>query len=69
MKRAFVTPKTQNDHFQELVAKIEAAEQQAHKQGLHVTAHALNRAKNALGWEVAGNIEQAGRASRNERAR
>lgn len=51
-------------HGSGLLAHIEAAEQQAHRDGFHVTAHALNRAKNALGWEIAGDVEQAGRASR-----
>lgn len=50
-----------------LLAHIEAAEHQAHRDGFHVTAHALNRAKNACGWEIAGNVEQAGRAARDER--
>lgn len=47
-----------------LLAHIEAAEQQAHRDGFHVTAQALNRAKNACGWEIAGNVEQAGKAAR-----
>lgn len=50
-----------------LLAHIEAAEQQAHRDGFHVTAHALNRAKNALGWEIAGDVERAWKASRDER--
>lgn len=50
-----------------LISKIAAAEQAAHKCGMHVTAHALNRAKNAAGWEIDGNTEEAGRASRDER--
>lgn len=47
-----------------LLAEIELCEGRAHKCGAFVTAHALNRAKNALGWEIAGDVEQAGRASR-----
>jgi hypothetical protein len=54
-------------HGSGLLAAIDAAERQAHRDGFHVTAHALNRAKNACGWEIAGNIEQAGRAARDER--
>lgn len=50
-----------------LVAAIEAAEQQAHRDGFHVTAHALNRAKNAYGWEAAGDVERAGEAARGQR--
>lgn len=45
----------QND----LIQVVQDAESRAHKLGLHVTGHALNRAKNALGWEIAGNIDQA----------
>jgi hypothetical protein len=52
---------------QDLIASIAAAEQAAHKCSMNVTAHALNRAKNAAGWEIDGNIEEAGRASRDER--
>lgn len=47
----------------QLIQDIQTLESFAHARGLHVTAHALNRAKNALGWELAGNIEQAGKAS------
>jgi hypothetical protein len=56
-----------NAHGSGLLAHIEAAERQAHRDGFHVTAHALNRAKNACGWEMAGDIEQAGKASRDDR--
>lgn len=48
---------------QQLIQDIQTLESLAHARGLHVTAHALNRAKNALGWEIAGDIEQAGKAS------
>lgn len=54
-------------HGSDLLSHIEAAERQAHADGFHVTAHALNRAKNALGWEMAGDVEQAGKAARNDR--
>ncbi len=50
-----------------LLDEIGRCEQRAHKCGALVTAHALNRAKNALGWEIAGDVEQAGKASRGER--
>lgn len=50
-----------------IVRQVAALEDQAHRSGLHVTAHALNCAKNALGWEVAGNVEMAGKAARGER--
>jgi hypothetical protein len=51
-----------------LVQQIQELESQAHHLGVHVTGHALNRAKNALGWEISGDIEEAGRASRGESA-
>lgn len=50
-----------------LLAHIHNAELQAHRDGFHVTAHALNAAKNCLGWEIAGEIELAGMAARGER--
>lgn len=53
----------------DLLREIEACEQRAHKCGMLVTARALNRAKNALGWEIAGDIEQAGKAGRDEHIR
>lgn len=54
---------------QMLVQEIEELEQRAFRLGLHVTARALNQAKNALGWEMAGNILAAGKASRGQRPR
>jgi hypothetical protein len=48
---------------QQMIRDIQTLESFAHARGLHVTAHALNRAKNALGWEVAGDVEQAAKAS------
>lgn len=50
-----------------MIRDIQALESRAHRLGLHVTAHALNNAKNAIGWELAGNIEAAGMAARNDR--
>lgn len=58
---------TKDAHGRALLATIEAAEQTAHRNGFHVTAQALNRAKNALGWELAGNVEQAGKAALDKR--
>lgn len=52
---------------QNMVQEIQELETRAHGLGMHVTAHALNKAKNALGWELAGEVEQAGRAALNER--
>lgn len=51
---------------QMLLQELQEIETRAHRLGLHVTAHALNRAKNALGWEIAGNVEEAGKAARGE---
>lgn len=45
-----------------LVNDIQALESRCHRLGVHITGHALNRAKNALGWEMAGNAEQAAKA-------
>lgn len=52
-----------NAHGSGLLAHIEAAEQQANRDGFHITAHALNRAKNVLGWEMAGEPDNAARAA------
>lgn len=54
---------------QMLIQEIEELEQRAGRLELHVTARALNQAKNALGWEMAGNILAAGKASRGQRPR
>ena len=47
-----------------LLNEIERLERQAFSIGSHVTGRALNRAKNALGWEMAGDIEQAAAAAK-----
>lgn len=52
---------------QNLVQDIQEIEDRAHRLGMHVTAHALNRAKNALGWEMVGDPVKAGKAARDER--
>lgn len=49
--------------LQMLVQELQEAEDHAHRLGVHVTAHAINRAKNALGWEIAGKPEQAAKAA------
>lgn len=49
-----------------LVQDLQEVESRAHGLGMHVTARALNRAKNAAGWEIAGNIDEAARAARKE---
>lgn len=42
-----------------VVALIQAVETLAHRTDLHITAQALNRAKNAAGWELAANFTKA----------
>lgn len=49
---------------QQLLGEIEALEQEANRLGAFVTARALNQSKNALGWEMAGNVLAAGKAAR-----
>lgn len=50
-----------------LVQEIQELESRAHRLGMTITGHALNNAKNACGWEMAGNILRAGNAARGER--
>lgn len=50
-----------------IVDELQTLETRAHQAGLTVTGHAINNAKNAAGWELAGNVEMAGKASRGER--
>lgn len=47
----------------QLISEIQEMESRAHDLGMHVTGHALNRAKNAAGWEVAGEVDQAAKAA------
>lgn len=58
-KRAINIAATRN-----LISEIQEIESRAHALGMHVTGHALNRARNALGWELAGDTEQAGKAAK-----
>jgi hypothetical protein len=55
---------TDTDSRSALVNEIQRLETLAHKLGCHVTGHALNKAKNTLGWELAGNVAEAGNAAR-----
>lgn len=43
--------------FNDLILALEAAEQTAHRAGMHATAHAINVAKNRAGWERAEHLE------------
>lgn len=45
-----------------LVLELQSMQTRAAACGLHVTRRALNRAMNAAGWEIAGNIEKAAEA-------
>jgi len=49
---------------QKLTVDIQALETEAHRLGCHIGAHSLNRAKNAVGWEMAGDRDQAAKAAR-----
>lgn len=53
----------------QLINEIQDLEHRAHSIGLHVTARALNNAKNAAGWEIAGDVLAAGKAARGVRPR
>ncbi len=52
--------------FDKLVLEIDALQSRAHEIGMHVTGHALNRAKNVCGWEFSGDIEQAAKAAKGD---
>lgn len=51
------------DHPQLVLRDIEAIELRANRLGLYPAARALNNAKNAVGWQMAGNIAEADAAS------
>jgi hypothetical protein len=51
------------DDPQTLLHDLTAIEMRANALGLFPAARALNNAKNAIGWQLAGNIEQADKAS------
>ena len=50
-----------------LCTDLDRMEGEARHAGLYITARALNNAKNAAGWETAGNLIVAGAAARGER--
>lgn len=58
----------QNIEAHEIINELQALETRAHSAGLTVTGSAINNAKNAAGWELAGDVVMAGKASRGERA-
>lgn len=51
---------------QNLATQLGTLTAKAHELGLHVTGHALHRAVQAVGYEMAGEIEAAGKAARGE---
>jgi hypothetical protein len=52
--------------FDHLFAQIERAEKSAHDAGAFITAQVLARAKSAAAFELAGNLEAAGKAARGD---
>lgn len=54
--------KKQKDFANELVVM----HAMAHALGLHVTGHALHLSVKAVGYEMAGDVETAGKAARGE---
>lgn len=55
--------KAATDDPQLLLRDVLALEMRANALGLFPAARALNNAKNAIGWQLAGNIEKADEAS------
>lgn len=55
--------KAATDDPQLLLREILALEMRANTMGLFPAARALNNAKNAVGWQLAGNIEKADEAA------
>lgn len=51
------------DHPHLVIRDIDALEQRANQLGLYPAARALNNAKNAVGWQIAGDIDAADKAS------
>lgn len=51
------------DREDALLLDIDALERRANAMGLYPCARALNNAKNAAGWQLAGNISEADAAS------
>jgi hypothetical protein len=55
--------KAANDDPQTLLRDLTVLEMRAQALGLFPAARALNNAKNAIGWQIAGNIAEADKAS------
>jgi hypothetical protein len=54
---------------QTMLQELQELEDRAMRLGMFVTQKAINQAKNALGWEMAGDLLAAGRARRGQHAR
>lgn len=63
MVKTYVTTAGHTDDPQMLLRDILALEMRANALGLFPAARALNNAKNAVGWQLAGDISQADAAS------
>lgn len=55
--------KAAKDDPQTLLQDLTVLEMRANAMGLFPAARALNNAKNAIGWQIAGNIAEADKAS------
>ena len=51
-----------------ILQQLEEIERSAHVAGLTITARGINNAKNACGWEMAGNTDMAEKSTRGVRA-
>lgn len=61
--QTYINPKAKADEPDKLLLDINALEMRANALHLFPCARALNNAKNAAGWQLAGNIERANEAS------
>lgn len=61
--KTYLNPKAKFDDAGQLLLDINALEMRANELHLFPCARALNNAKNAAGWQLAGNIERADEAT------
>jgi hypothetical protein len=54
-----LTPRQRNSRAQALIAKIQECESECHAIGFTRSAHAVNAAKNAIGWDYDDAISRA----------
>lgn len=50
-----------------MLQELQELEDRAMRLGMFITQRAINQAKNAMGWEMAGDLLAAGRARRGQR--